>query len=189
MRGACFSRATRVAPILNQAVKRGAAKPRRGDRVVARGNGAGRAGGAGRRPGRSAPLGALPIANRRLKVAEPAPAPSSLRFTKPNRSPCTKMTISYEGIMYDSSNAVRLWIILPYLSPNCDIFGTDEAVYRPTSPFLHNLSSVLYRHSGWHRKRPREGVGCPPVLARWFGWGRLLVGAQPPRTIGPKYPQ
>ena len=117
------------------------------------------------------------MAARPRKVAEPAPAPSSPRFTKPNRSPCTKMTISCEGIVYDSSNAMRLWIISPRFPLNCDIFGTGEAIYRPTSPFLHNLSSILYRHSGWHRKRPRKGTGC------LFSW--LVSGGTSHPTSSP----
>ena len=103
---------------------------------------------------------------RPRKAPKPAPAPSSPRFTKSNRSSCTKMTISCEKIVCDSSNAMRLWIISPRFPLNCDIFGTGEVVYRPTSPFLHNLSSFLYRHSGWHRGRLREGTGSGGVGSR-----------------------
>ena len=105
------------------------------------------------------------------------PAPLSPRFTEPNRSPCTKMTISCEGIVDDSSNAVRLWINSPCFPPNCDIFGTVEAIYRPTSPFLHNLSSFSYRHSCRHRKHPREGGGC------LFSW--LVPGGTSHPTSSP----
>lgn len=170
MRGACFPWANRDArralrtasrcrvlswankdtPILIQAAKRGAQNwGGNGDRRVR--------GGRGRvicRAGHIADGGLTPQGGRA------APAPLSPRFTEPNRSPCTKMTISCEGIVDDSSNAMRLWINSPCFPPNCDIFGTVEAIYRPTSPFLHNLSSILYRHSGRHRKRPRKGGGC-----------------------------
>lgn len=170
MRGACFPWANRDArralqvasrcralswankdtPILIQAAKRGGRNwGGNGDRRVR--------GGRGRvicRAGHIADGGLTPQGGRAV------PAPLSPRFTEPNRSPCTKMTISCEGMVHDSPNAVRLWIISPRFPLNCDIFGTGEVIYRPTSPFLHNLSSIMYRHSGWHRKRPRKGGGC-----------------------------
>lgn len=150
----CFPWANRDASILIQAAKRGAQNwGGNGDRRVR--------GGRGRvicRAGHIADGGLTPQGGRA------APAPLSPRFTEPNRSPCTKMTISCEGIVDDSSNAVRLWIISPRFPPNYDIFGTVEAIYRPTSPFLYNLSLILYRHSCRHRKHPREGGGCP------FSW-------------------
>ena len=163
----CFPWANRDASILIQAAKRGAQNwGGNGDRRVR--------GGRGRvicRAGHIADGGLTPQGGRA------APAPLSPRFTEPNRSPCTKMTISCEGIVNDSSNAVRLWINSPCFPPNCDIFGTGEAIYRPTSPFLHNLSSILYRHSGWHRKRPRKGGGC------LFSW--LVPGGTSHPTSSP----
>ena len=163
----CFPWANRDASILIQAAKRGAQNwGGNGDRRVR--------GGRGRvicRAGHIADGGLTPQGGRA------APAPLSPRFTEPNRSPCTKMTISCEGIVDDSSNAIRLWIISPRFLLSCDIFGTGEAIYRPTSPFLHNLSLILYRHSGRHRKHPREGGGC------LFSW--LVPGGPSHPTSSP----
>ena len=187
MRGACFPWANRDArralqvasrcrvlswankdtPILIQAAKRGARNwGGNGDRRVR--------GGRGRvfcLAEHIADDGLTPQGDRAV------PAPLSPRFTEPNRSPRTKMTISCEGIVDDSSNAVRLWIISPRFLLSCDIFGTGEAIYRPTSPFLHNLSLILYRHSGRHRKHPREGGGC------LFSW--LVPGGPSHPTSSP----
>ena len=171
MRGACFPWANkdarralqvasrrRVLPVGEQGHAYSNSSGEEGRAKLGRDWGPPRARGTGQ--GDLSRLGTLPMTTRPRKVAEPAPAPSSPRFTEPNRSPCTKMTISCEGIVHDSSNAVRLWIISLRFPLNCDIFGTGEAIYRPASSFLHNLSSILYRHSGWHRKRPRKGTGA-----------------------------
>ena len=75
-------------------------------------------------------------------------------FNIENRSFCTRMTFCCEEIVYDSSKNMQLWIILLRLYLSCDIFGIGEADNRPTSPFLHNISSILYRDVGKHRARP-----------------------------------
>lgn len=214
MRGACFPRVNgdarralrtalrrRVLSLGERGCAYSNSSCEEGRAKLGRGWGPSRARGTGQ--GDLSRLGTLPMATRRRKAPDLVFTPSSPRFTKSNRSSCTKMTISCEGIVYDSSNAMRLWIISPRFPLNCDIFGTGEAVYRPTSPFLHNLSSILYKHSGWHRKRPRKGAGasspglcqvgqairplphwrrvyCPPTLVSYpSGDRRARVGQAP----------
>ena len=76
-----------------------------------------------------------------------------------------KLCRDYVGLLNRSefgNNATRFRL-------ECDIFGTDNAEYQAASPFLHNLSSILYTGS-------REGVSagvlssCRAVSC--IGWRR-----------------
>ena len=55
--------------------------------------------------------------------------------------------------MQDSSIEVNLGNNATRFRLECDIFGTDNAENQAASPFLHNLSSILYTGS-------REGVSA-----------------------------
>lgn len=62
----------------------------------------------------------------------------------PSVRPCTRMTICCAGIVCCYPNPGKLWIIASRFQPDCDIIGTGKVHFRPNSPFLHNLSSLLY---------------------------------------------
>ena len=58
---------------------------------------------------------------------------------------CTKMTISCEGTVSHSTYNTKTWNNSPVFRLVCDTIGTGKAIYWRPSPFLHNLSSILYR--------------------------------------------
>lgn len=58
---------------------------------------------------------------------------------------CTKMAISCEGIVPYSTYNAKTWNNSPAFRLACDTIGTGKAIYWQPSPFLHNLSSILYR--------------------------------------------
>ena len=58
---------------------------------------------------------------------------------------CTKMTISCEGIVSHSTYNTKTWNNSSAFRLACDTIGTGKAIYWQPSPFLHNLSSILYR--------------------------------------------
>lgn len=58
---------------------------------------------------------------------------------------CTKMAISCEGIVPYSAYNAKTWNNSPAFRLACDTIGTGKAIYWQPSPFLHNLSSILYR--------------------------------------------
>lgn len=58
---------------------------------------------------------------------------------------CTKMAISCEGIVPYSIYNAKTWNNSPAFRLACDTIGTGKAIYWQPSPFLHNLSSILYR--------------------------------------------
>ena len=49
--------------------------------------------------------------------------------------------------MQDSSKEVNLGNNVTWFHLECDIFGTDNEKKQAASPFLHNLSSILYMGS------------------------------------------
>lgn len=58
---------------------------------------------------------------------------------------CTRMAISCEGIVSHSTYNTKTWNNSPAFRLACDTIGTGKAIYWRPSPFLHNLSSILYR--------------------------------------------
>ena len=58
---------------------------------------------------------------------------------------CTKMAISCEGTVPHSTYNAKTWNNSPAFHLACDTIGTGRAIYWQPSPFLHNLSSILYR--------------------------------------------
>lgn len=58
---------------------------------------------------------------------------------------CTKMAISCEGTVLHSTYNAKTWNNSPAFRLACDTIGTGKAIYWQPSPFLHNLSSILYR--------------------------------------------
>lgn len=58
---------------------------------------------------------------------------------------CTKMAISCEGTVPHSTYNAKTWNNSPAFRLACDTIGTGKAIYWQPSPFLHNLSSILYR--------------------------------------------
>lgn len=58
---------------------------------------------------------------------------------------CTKMAISCEGIVPYSTYYAKTWNNSPAFRLACDTIGTGKTIYWQPSPFLHNLSSILYR--------------------------------------------
>ncbi len=58
---------------------------------------------------------------------------------------CTKMAISCEGTVPHSTYNAKTWNNSPAFHFACDTIGTGKAIYWRPSPFLHNLSSILYR--------------------------------------------
>lgn len=57
---------------------------------------------------------------------------------------CTKMAISCEGTVPHSTYNAKTWNNSPAFRLACDTIGTGKAIYWQPSPFLHNLSSILY---------------------------------------------
>ena len=58
---------------------------------------------------------------------------------------CTKMTISCEGTVFYSTYITITWNNSHEFHVVCDTIGTGKVIYWRPSPFLHNLSSILYR--------------------------------------------
>ena len=73
---------------------------------------------------------------------------------------CTKMAISCEGTVLHSTYNAKTWNNSPAFRLACDTIGTGKAIYWQPSPFLHNLSSILYTGG-------REGApaGCQARVA------------------------
>lgn len=84
---------------------------------------------------------------------------------------CTKMTISCEEAVLTSTYNSKVWNNVAGFHFECDIISTGEAVYCRASPFLHNLSSFLYRGEAAHE------VSCGVDCAGW----RAPLGHSAPR--------
>ena len=84
---------------------------------------------------------------------------------------CTKMTISCEGTVSHSTYNTKTWNNSPAFRLACDTIGTGKAIYWRPSPFLHNLSSILYMGS-------REGAptGVPSSCRAASCIGRCASG-------------